>query len=117
MALEDMKKDELVKHARSLEQQIKLMELEKAELEQKLEEFTKDEDKPSDQVELPYKAFSMVKNSNIQARIIPITFDLEGNAKAHVDNAKVFNAPYKAAHKLNEYNVREVEHQKVKKED
>lgn len=116
MALEDMKKDELVKHARSLEQQIKLMELEKAELEQKLEDSTK-QDESVDQTELPYKAFSMIVDSKKQARIIPITFDLEGNAKAHVDEAKVFNAPYKAAHKLNEYNVREVEHQKVKKED
>lgn len=114
MALEDMKKDELVKHARSLEQQLKLMELEKTELQEKLNEASKEDE--VEQVELPYKAFSMIIDSGRQARVVPLSFDLQGNAKAHVDKAVVFNAPYKAAHKMNEFNVREVEHQRVKKD-
>lgn len=119
MSLEQMNKADLVKHARSLEQKMKLKDMEMEDLKKSLEEATKQPEtveENTDEVELPYKAYSMIVESKSKAIVIPISFDLKGNAKVHLDKVKKFNAPYKAGAELNKLNVVNVERQHMKKE-
>jgi hypothetical protein len=110
MSLEAMSKPDLVKHARSTEQQLKLVEKELSDLKAQVESSSK----VDDNVELPYKAFSMITFNNTLAKIVPITFDLNGNSRVHLEAVKSTNAPYKAAHQMNKLVTLEVETQKVK---
>jgi hypothetical protein len=112
MSLEEMTKPELVKRARSVEQELKLVTRELEELKAKVESSTK----ATDDAELPYKAFSMITFTNTLSKVVPITFDLKGNAKVHLEDIKVSNAPYKAAHLMNKLVTLEVETQKAKVE-
>lgn len=106
-----MNKNELVKYGRSVTQELKLVQKELEDLKAQVESSTQ----PKQEVgELPYKAFSMITTNKNKAEIVPITFDMEGNAVVHLDAVKSYNAPYKAAHQMNKLVTLEVETQKVK---
>lgn len=75
MSLEAMKKDDLVKHARSLEQKVKMIEIELEDL-KAIKKANETEDDS-----LPLTAISLVKVSKYRSIVVKIDFNLDGKCK------------------------------------
>lgn len=80
MSLEAMKKDDLVKHARSLEQTVKMMEMEIEDL----KAAVMVNNTSTSEVELPMSAVTLIKISKYKSVVAKIEFDLKGNSKVTV---------------------------------
>lgn len=93
MSFEDMNKPELVKEARSLSQQVKLLEYELEQLKKASEPID-----TTEPVQLPYKAVSIVCGPRAVARLFVLEFNENGDARVVKESIKEYAAPYKALH-------------------
>lgn len=86
MSLEQMNKPELVKLARSTQQELKEVNQTLEDLKKELEELKKEKVQVESELNLPFTAVATIPNGKIRlSRLIQIKFDLEGNSKVELD--------------------------------
>lgn len=126
MALEQEKKEDLIKIAREAQQNLKLANARISELEEVIANGEASANEASEQVkaklnDLPYIAVSTIKVNKNFHRVIQVRFDLNGNAavdqSAEKTTVEGYRASYEAAKILETIIVKQQESKKEEKKN